>query len=120
MDGKNDTPTSGFGTVQQTCFTDLACAAAHVSAFCRAVISKVIPEGFWGNEHNKRILMYWVDQFIALRRFESVNLHQVTQKIKVCASLPEDGAVLMELRSRIWPGCAHPVEMTTQNYPSRI
>jgi hypothetical protein len=120
MDGKNDTPTSGIGTVQQTCFTDLACPAAHVSAFCRAVISKVIPEGFWGNEHNKRILMYWVDQFIALRRFESVNLHQVTQKIKVCTSLPEDGAVLMELRSRIWPGCAHPVEMTTQNYPSRI
>ncbi|CAN9374203.1 unnamed protein product [Alternaria alternata] len=61
----------------------LACPAAHVSAFCRAVISKVIPEGFWGNEHNKSNLMYWVDQFIELRRFESVNLHQVTQNIQI-------------------------------------
>lgn len=81
--------TSETRTIQQTCFTDLACPAAHVSAFCRAVISKVIPEGFWGNEHNKSNLMYWVDQFIELRRFESVNLHQVTQNIQVCTLLPE-------------------------------
>ncbi|KAG9196339.1 telomerase reverse transcriptase [Alternaria panax] len=74
---------SGTRTVQQTCFTDLACPAAHVSAFCRAVISKVIPEGLWGNEHNKHTLMYWVDQFIDLRRFESINLHQVTQNIQI-------------------------------------
>ncbi|CAG5183403.1 uncharacterized protein ALTATR162_LOCUS10563 [Alternaria atra] len=76
-------PTAGARTVQQTCFTDLACPAAHVSAFCRAVISKVVPEGFWGNEQNKRTLMYWVDQFIDLRRFESLNLHQVTQNIQI-------------------------------------
>ncbi|CAN9263504.1 unnamed protein product [Alternaria alternata] len=44
---------------------------------------EVIPEGFWGNEHNKSNLMYWVDQFIELRRFESVNLHQVTQNIQI-------------------------------------
>ena len=76
-------PSPGNPTVQETCFTDLACPAAHVSAFCRAVISKVIPERFWGNEHNHRILMYWVDQFVDMRRFESLNLHQVTQNIQV-------------------------------------
>lgn len=80
-------PFSVKSTVQETCFTDLACPAAHVSAFCRAVISKVIPEGFWGNEHNKHNLMYWVDQFLDMRRFESLNLHQVTQHIQVRVSL---------------------------------
>ena len=27
--------------------------------------------------------MYWIDQFVALRRFESLTLHQVTQKVHV-------------------------------------
>jgi hypothetical protein len=61
----------------------MACSTADVSAFCRAVVTKVIPNGFWGGDDNKRIIMYWVDQFVALRRFESLNLHQVTQKIQV-------------------------------------
>jgi telomerase reverse transcriptase len=43
----------------------------------------VIPNSFWGDEHNKRIIMYWIDQFIQLRRFESLTLHQVTQKVQV-------------------------------------
>jgi telomerase reverse transcriptase len=61
----------------------MACHTAHVSAFCRAVIFKVIPDGFWGNDENKRTIMYWVDQFVDLRRFESLTLHQVTQEIQV-------------------------------------
>lgn len=69
--------------IEQTCFTDMACPTAHVSAFCRAVISKVIPHGFWGCDHNRRIIMYWIDQFVCLRRFESLSLHQVTQKLQV-------------------------------------
>jgi telomerase reverse transcriptase len=71
-----------------------------VSAFCRAIISKVIPQGFWGNEHNKRVLMYWVDQFIDLRRFESLNLHQVTQNVQVYIPLVEEKVMLMDPRSR--------------------
>jgi hypothetical protein len=27
--------------------------------------------------------MYWIDQFISLRRFESFTLHQVTQQLQV-------------------------------------
>lgn len=69
--------------MEQPCFTDMACPTAHVSAFCRAVLAKVIPNAFWGSEHNKRVIMFWVDQFISLRRFESLTLHQVTQKIQV-------------------------------------
>lgn len=73
--------------IQQTSFTDMACPTAQVSAFCRAVIRKVIPKGFWGDNRNERTLMYWVDQFVDLRRFESLTLHQVTQKIQVCLVL---------------------------------
>jgi hypothetical protein len=61
----------------------MACPTAHVSAFCRAVVAKVIPNGFWGDDNNKRTIMYWIDQFVSLRRFESMTLHQVTQKIQV-------------------------------------
>ncbi|CAI6341564.1 unnamed protein product [Periconia digitata] len=70
-------------SIEQTCFTDLACPTAQVSAFCRAVMAKVIPHGFWGCDHNRRIITYWVDQFICLRKFESLNLHQVTQKLQI-------------------------------------
>ncbi|KAH4908622.1 hypothetical protein HBI80_055510 [Parastagonospora nodorum] len=74
---KNDNST------EQACFTDMACSTADVSAFCRAVVARVIPNAFWGDESNKRVIMYWVDQFISLRRFESLNLHQVTQKLQI-------------------------------------
>jgi telomerase reverse transcriptase len=43
-----------------------------------------MPDGFWGSDDNKRTIMYWVDQFVDLRRFESLTLHRVTQKIQVC------------------------------------
>lgn len=69
--------------MEQTCFTDKACPAAQVSAFCRAVIAKAIPYGFWGCEDNRRAILYWVDQFVCLRKFESLSLHQVVQKVKV-------------------------------------
>lgn len=70
-------------SVEETCFTDLACPAAHVSAFCRATISNVVPNDFWGGDHNRRMIMKSVDQFIQLRKFESLTLHQVTQGLQV-------------------------------------
>lgn len=78
------TPSEG---AEQQCFTDLACSTPHVSAFCRAVVAKVIPLGFWGDDGNKRTIMYWIDQFVSLRRFESLTLHQVTQQIQVIPPL---------------------------------
>jgi telomerase reverse transcriptase len=68
---------------EKTCFMDMACSTADVSAFCRAVAARVIPNGFWGGASNKRTIMYWIDQFVSIRRFESLTLHQVTQKIEV-------------------------------------
>jgi hypothetical protein len=33
--------------------------------------------------------MYWIDQFVCLRRFESLSLHQVTQKLQVKYAGPD-------------------------------
>jgi hypothetical protein len=58
-----------------------------VAAFCRAVLSHIIPSDFWGGGHvkkeNERVFYRNVDQFIGLRRFEIMSLHEVSQGIKV-------------------------------------
>lgn len=69
--------------IEEMCFTDMACPTAHVSAFCRAVLARIIPRAFWGGDSNARTIMFWVDQFVCLRRFESLTLHQVTENIQV-------------------------------------
>jgi telomerase reverse transcriptase len=72
---------------KQVSFSDFATADEGVSAFCRAVISKVFPNELWGigviGEHNKKVMQRKVDQFIKLRRFESMTLHEITQGMKV-------------------------------------
>lgn len=66
---------------------DYATPIANVSAFCRAVLSKLIPNEFWGlgevQSHNMRVFSRNVDRFITLRRFESLSLHEVVQGMKV-------------------------------------
>ena len=47
----------------------------------------MVPDGFWGEgeegKENKGIVLRNVDRFVGLRRFESMSLHVVFQKIKV-------------------------------------
>jgi telomerase reverse transcriptase len=66
---------------------DVATPDAHVSAFCRAVVRKVVPKGCWGvgshGEENERIVMQNVDRFIRARKFESFTLHEMLQGLKV-------------------------------------
>ncbi|KFZ12762.1 hypothetical protein V501_04058 [Pseudogymnoascus sp. VKM F-4519 (FW-2642)] len=66
---------------------DLATPSANVSAFCRAVLGRVIPDEFFGTgedqAHNIQVLMRNVDRFIELRRFETISLHDVTQGMKI-------------------------------------
>lgn len=65
----------------------MATSSAEVSSFCQAVFKKVIPQGFWGSgsaaDHNKLQFMKKIDQFISLRRFESMTLYELTQGIQV-------------------------------------
>ena len=73
-------------------FTSLATPQSDVSAFCRAVLVKVIPDRFWGDSaqglENKGVVMEHVDKFIRLRRFENMSLHTVCQRMKVNCSPP--------------------------------
>ncbi|KAL8370639.1 hypothetical protein RB595_000827 [Gaeumannomyces hyphopodioides] len=66
---------------------DLASPVSHVSAYCQAVLSKVIPNDFWGTGHvqveNKRRFLKHVDHFVKLRRFETMNLHELKQGFKI-------------------------------------
>lgn len=66
---------------------ELACPVAHVSAFCQATLSKVIPNGFWGEgetgEHNKKMILKNVHHFVKLKRFETMSLHEIIQDLRV-------------------------------------
>ncbi|KAK8083728.1 hypothetical protein PG996_002509 [Apiospora saccharicola] len=66
---------------------ELSSSTSQVSAFCQSVLSKLVPDEFWGTgsvqEHNKKVVMKKVDQFIHLRRFEGMYLHEVMQGMKV-------------------------------------
>lgn len=70
---------------------EFATPASDVSAFCRAVLSSLIPYGFWGvgkgADANQKAIMQHIDRFIHLRRFENLSLHLVSQKLKVKGSL---------------------------------
>lgn len=65
----------------------LATSHSDVSAFCRAVLLNIIPNGCWGDgeigHKNKFLVMQNVDMFVNLRRFESISLHFVFQGMKV-------------------------------------
>ncbi|EAQ93265.1 hypothetical protein CHGG_01500 [Chaetomium globosum CBS 148.51] len=75
--------------MQYASLTELATPAASVSAFCQAVISRVIPNEFWGQEsiqeHNKACFLRKIHHFVCLRRFECMYLHEVMQGMKVGA-----------------------------------
>ncbi|KGO41911.1 Telomere reverse transcriptase [Penicillium expansum] len=75
----------------QVSLTEYATPASSVSAFCRAVIQKLIPRQFWGvgpdGISNLKLVLRHVDRFIKLRRFESLSLHEVCKGIKI-TSIP--------------------------------
>lgn len=84
---------------QDRTLIELATPVARVSAFCQAVLSKVIPDDFWGEgevrKHNKAQFLKHVDHFIRLRRFESMTLQEVTHGFKVSHSEPDGLPYLM-------------------------
>ena len=74
-------------------FTSLATPHSDVSAFCRAVLTNVIPNQLWGDSvqglENKAVVMRHVDKFIRLRRFENMSLHTVCQRLTVNCPPPD-------------------------------
>lgn len=73
--------------MKECSFTNMATPSSSVSAFCRAVLANLIPHRFWGEgddgRDNKTHIMYYVDHFVHLRKFETLSLHTVFQGVKV-------------------------------------
>ncbi|KAJ9129600.1 Telomerase reverse transcriptase [Pleurostoma richardsiae] len=84
-------PSNPITTGKFTSLTELATPISQVSVFCQAVLSKVVPDEFWGiGDHrvqNKKIFMKNVDRFVRLRRFENMSLHDTAQGLKEITDL---------------------------------
>ncbi|CAG7919919.1 unnamed protein product [Penicillium olsonii] len=67
--------------------TDYATPPSSVSAFCRAVFQKLIPRQLLGDGpegiSNYKIVLRHIDRFVEMRRYESLNLHEVCKGIKI-------------------------------------
>ncbi|RYP54201.1 hypothetical protein DL768_000980 [Monosporascus sp. mg162] len=78
---------SALSRDQDQPLTDLATPPAKVSAFCQAALSRILPNEFFGagstGQQNKELVLKKVHQFILLRRFEGMSLHEVVQGIKI-------------------------------------
>jgi telomerase reverse transcriptase len=74
-------------TVQFDSLTDLATPVHAVSAFCQAILTRIIPHEFWGDKeresHNLELVMKKVDHFVRLLRFESMSLLEVREGLKM-------------------------------------
>ncbi len=83
-------------SLQYTSLTELATPASSVSAFCQAVLAKVVPDDFWGQgsiqDHNKACFLKKIHHFIHLRQFESMCLHEVMQGMKVGSTTSRSAA----------------------------
>ncbi|ETI28779.1 hypothetical protein G647_01230 [Cladophialophora carrionii CBS 160.54] len=80
-----DTPIKGHDS--DTSFLPHATPAARVSAFCRAVVSSLLPRNAFGSgldgQENRKMILNKVDDFVQMRRFESMTLHQVLQGFRI-------------------------------------
>lgn len=102
----------------------MACPTAHVSAFCRAVVTKVIPKCLWGGDDNQRAVMHYIDQFVSLRKFETLTLHQVTQKLQVrtVRALARSNTETLQITSLAWlqlPGQSETTKLARSDFEKR-
>ncbi|KAM0332599.1 hypothetical protein ACHAQA_002883 [Verticillium albo-atrum] len=85
--GRSTKPIQPHPIIDFKCLTELATPISHVSAFCQAVLAKVVPDDFWGSgpcqANNKQLVMSKVDHFVKLRRFEVMSLREVAHGLKV-------------------------------------
>ena len=80
----NGSPCDHYDT--ETSFLPHSTPPEMVSMFCRSVIARLLPQNALGTAsdgvHNLQIIMQRIDQFVKLRRFETLSLHQVMQGIR--------------------------------------
>ena len=80
---------AGLAVRSQPCITDYATPMAHVSGYCRAVLHQILPASTFGNgvqgRRNQAKFYEAINEFIRMRRFESLSLHRVMQNLTVSA-----------------------------------
>lgn len=54
-----------------------------VVRFVRLVLRSIIPIELFGSYHNRKVVLELMDGFVRSRRFESMNLHQVSQNFRI-------------------------------------
>jgi telomerase reverse transcriptase len=78
-------PRPQHGTSGQRSTFGQAAPLGNVSAFCRAAIRNVFPLEFFGDHEgeirNSAAIMRCIDNFVRLRRYETISLHDVVQGI---------------------------------------
>lgn len=67
--------------------TEYASSVGEVSTFVLSVIKRVIPRALLGGPENQKSIMWSINRFIRLRRFESMSLHDIMQGLKVHCTL---------------------------------
>lgn len=68
---------------QRPRFTKYKAPQGCVARFARLVIRQIVPIELLGSRHNLSILLKAVDRFICLRRYETMNLHEVCQGVRL-------------------------------------
>ncbi len=70
-----------------TSFLPHSTPVARVSAFCQAVISNLLPQNYLGSgpdgKTNRDTILNTISDFVQMRRFETMNLHQAVQNLRV-------------------------------------
>ena len=68
-------------------FLSHATPISQTSAFCRSVLLELLPRDCFGRgadgEHNQRLLLRHVDRFVKMRRFETMNVHEVCHCLRI-------------------------------------
>ncbi|KAJ9602431.1 Telomerase reverse transcriptase [Cladophialophora chaetospira] len=82
---ESDLPCSKYDG--ETSFLHHATPIARVSAFCRAAISHLLPADSFGRglegQKNRDKIMGTINDFLEMRRFESITMHQAVQGLEV-------------------------------------
>jgi telomerase reverse transcriptase len=84
---KSSTERSHLDANTDQSFLAHATPAAKVAGFCRAVLLSILPRDTFGTgcdgQHNWTTMLRHVDSFIKMRRFETLTLHQVCQRLRL-------------------------------------
>ncbi|KAJ3132130.1 hypothetical protein HDU90_007563 [Geranomyces variabilis] len=68
---------------QEICDTKRLRTRVQVYSFVRAVFSQVIPNDFWGSDHNQEVVLKAADKFIRLRRHETMSLQNSIKHFRI-------------------------------------